>query len=697
MRSIMNSIKMQVIEDLPLIDISQDRFGREPLVELVVDSINQVVSSNHSCLAYGIYGKWGEGKTSFMNFIKSRLVEQGKSDGINLIEFNPWLVNNEESLLREFFKAIMKTPDDTVRKALAKYGSAAILASKTIINTFVPGLGTKLADWVDLAKDAMNDSQDSLSEMKRKVSEAIEASRRHLVVMIDDVDRLDKEEMHAVLRLIRQVADFSNCIYIVAMDVDMVADSIGNYHGKGNSQDGKRFIDKIVQIPISLPRIPDCDMKQLISEELNVVLQDCICQSEILRIVESISPIICTYRDLKRYCNQISFVLPHLKDEVNVRDLCLLEVIKFISAESYNRIYESKMPLLHEVEGYYGLIDRVREHEDTEQRYQSAIEYIIIQGLDSVVKKEVHSILDELFSNTSIDDRDLERKRLRSDVYFPKYFTKSVPGDLIPDRWLDSFASSLFAKKEEEVAQQLNKWKEAYSVSEVKRAVLYLIRRIGNSDKQCKAAYLLTRAISISQLTKGIPPYLDGDPSTIPSFVAKRVVFRNAFVQDQRFAGMNVLNADGLDETLSFVFSKGEMNYCMNFLCVADDIFRKGVYEGKSSLLILIKRFSELSFKEQFGYSKLLLVTLFRYWKKVSKESFNQYATSLFKSVDIQLSTVFDKFMDGANDGQDVADFVGLFIEQISQIDKRLEDEDETVRNSRSVRLYQSNYQKLLS
>ena len=31
---------MKVIEDRPLIDLSQDRFGREPLVELVVESIN---------------------------------------------------------------------------------------------------------------------------------------------------------------------------------------------------------------------------------------------------------------------------------------------------------------------------------------------------------------------------------------------------------------------------------------------------------------------------------------------------------------------------------------------------------------------------------------------------------------------------------------------------------------------------------
>lgn len=67
--------RIMVIHDSPLEDISDDKFGREPIVELVVDSINQVVSSNHDCVVYGIYGKWGEGKTSLLNFIKERFYQ----------------------------------------------------------------------------------------------------------------------------------------------------------------------------------------------------------------------------------------------------------------------------------------------------------------------------------------------------------------------------------------------------------------------------------------------------------------------------------------------------------------------------------------------------------------------------------------------------------------------------------------------
>ena len=79
---------MKVIQDTPLTKMADDKLGRENIVDLIVDSINNHVQNDHPCLVYGIYGKRGEGKTSLMNFIKSRLLAQGSTDNISLVEFN---------------------------------------------------------------------------------------------------------------------------------------------------------------------------------------------------------------------------------------------------------------------------------------------------------------------------------------------------------------------------------------------------------------------------------------------------------------------------------------------------------------------------------------------------------------------------------------------------------------------------------
>ena len=680
---------MRVIPDTPLSDIKADRLGREPMVELIVESINQLTSTNHPCTVYGIYGKWGEGKTSLMNFIKGKLLAQGEEDGINLVEFNPWLVNNDEALLREFFKTIISCPDDTVKEALKKYGSLAVFASKTIVNAIVPGVGSLLAERIGMAKSAVDDAEESLSDLKKKVSQAIVKSKRHLVVMIDDVDRLDKEEVHAVLRMIRQVADFDNCIYIVAIDPAMVAKSIGPYHGKGSSEDGRKFLNKIVQVPITLPQIPDGLLRDLIREELTSTLSGYVAGKELESIATSVTPFISTYRDLKRYCNQISFVLPHLKDEVNIKDLCLLECIKIVNAESYRKIIEKRSSLMHKVSDFALYVDKDKELENIEKRYAEA-KNVICQGNDGKVKNILDKAIDELFEKVSFEYQDdLDEKRLRTDVYFPKYFTLSVPSELIPDRELDSFNTKYRNMSIEEIAQQFDCWADNHSASEVKRAVLYLIHKIADAGGQCEPASVMAQSISVCKLAKGLPPHVESSQEVVSSFVPIIVIYRHMFVQDENYATMKVIDADLLDKTITYIFSNADLNYCLNFLCSAYDIFRNSTYNGNNALKVLIQRFKALDIETQFGYSRFLLQTLLGYWKDVDARTFDEYASNLFMNPDISCKMVFDKFLD--NSDEDIDNFVKLFKNQIPRISERLSTESEDVRNSESVKRYTSN------
>lgn len=685
-----------IVQDYPLINIADDKFGREPIVDLIVDSINQTVKNEHDCLVYGIYGKWGEGKTSLMNFIKARLIGQGKDDGINLVEFNPWLVNNDESLLREFFNSIIKDVDETTRSLFKKYGSLAILASKTIVNAFVRGVGDALAAGIGMAKDALVDSQDTLAELKKKVSDSIAKSHRHIVVMIDDVDRLDKEELHTVLRLIRQVADFKNCIYIVAMDVDMVAKAIGSHYGGGTHQDGRKFIDKIVQVPITLPQIPQCDMFGFVKEEMSVVLKDATDVEQIAEISKTVLPFINTYRDLKRYCNQISFILPHLAGEVNIHDLCALEAIKMVNATAYRRIYEKEEALRHIVDTPT-LLKEDKGHEEAVKNYEEAKEWIC-EGMKGRLRDAVNDTLDFLFNNGSIFGQDdIDKKRLDTGVYFQKYFTQLVPGDSIPDRVLDIFAGQIGELSVEDVAKQFDEWSERYSSSEVKRAALYFVRKNKDRNGLCQTASMMAKALSVCKLAKGLSPHVYVDENAITAFVAIQLIHGCLFVQDGQYAQMNVWDEAMLDDTLAFIFEKAEMNYCMGLLGSADgSIFGGGVYNGREVFPVLTGRFTSMGFEEQFKYSKFLLFTFLNRWRRVVPETFNAYAKDLFVNPEHDMGKILNKFIDGTDDGQDVANFVGLFQLQIPQINERLQGENEDVRTSHSARVYASNYRPLI-
>lgn len=689
---------MKVIHDIPLKDIRNDQFGREPLVELIVSSINDVVKQEHPCLVYGIYGKWGEGKTTLMNFLKERLISQGKNDGIIIVEFNPWLVSNEEAMLTEFFKAIVADTDDTVRSAFKKYGSLAIFASKTIVNAMVPGIGTVLADGIELAKKGLEDSEDSLSELKKKATDAIVKSKRHLVVMIDDVDRLDRGELHAVLRLVRQVADFRNCIYLMAMDDDLVSKSICDYHGLGTVQDGRQFLDKIVQVPIKLPQIPTVDMERLVKEKMTKVLEGYEDEKTINEIAKEIEPFMGTYRDLKRYCNQLAFVLPHLKGEVNIRDLCLIEAVKAVSTESYDRIYERRRQLNREPDDNSLLF--VNESESAEiidKGYDSAVDYVM-ENLSYNLKVAVKDAIEKLFLNTPMDcQKDLHEKRFFTREYMPKYFSLKVPSDVLADRDVESLKAFVDNDRVEDFSKMINYWLKKYQPSEIRRAALEIILRYSEPDDICHAASVVAKSLSICDLAKGYSPYTNVEQDgSLAAFIPIQILHKYMFVLDVKTGGTNVCDEGLLNDTLVFVFGHAEMNFCLNFLTSSDNILHSEAYNGHLALPTLIERFKGLSLKEQFAYSKFLLEKMLQSWKQTDKKTFDEYATDLFNNEQHSCKLIFNKMIDGTEDGQDVINFVGLFKEQIPIINERLQRESEEVRSLHSVRVYYGNYKEAM-
>ena len=688
---------MMIINDEPIKSIKEDNLGREPVVDLIVESINHFVKRDHPCVTYGIYGKWGEGKTSLMNFVKEKLLSQGKDDGISIVEFNPWLVNNEETLLTEFFNTLMTPYDDKVRRLFMKYGSLAVMASKTIVNAFVPGVGIALAGGIRLAQKALKDSRNTLTESKQRVSKAIKDSGRHLIVMIDDVDRLDKEELHTVFRLIRQVANFPNCIYIVAMDAEMVAHSIGEYYGEGKSPDGRKFLEKIIQIPITIPQVPQVEIRKLVWEELSLILKQYADEKSISAIVDSVAPFLGTCREIKRYRNQLSFVLPHLEGEVNFKDLCILEAIKGVSVESYNRVYEKCHQLMHELDSFQYQVNKEKETEAAELRYQEAKEYVA-NILSGRIKGVVMNALDDLFGEISFDHlEDLDKKSIINDEYFAKYFSQKVPSDVIPDRLVDSIEREVAAGQVNEIVSIFNKWIAKYPASEIRRASLHIIRQYSSGEEQGHAAAVIAKTLSICELAKGLPKHAYINRDDITAFVPNAVIRRYMFIRLEDVAGIRVRNEAELNETLTYIYSQAELNYCLNMLCCSNDILKSGSYDGQKVLPILINRFSLLNFDEQFSYSKFLLATVFSYWKRVDVNLFNDYAMGLFADPTIPYLKVFDKFIDGADDREDSKVFVMLFYKQIPIIAERIKkDQEHQPENHHSVRVYSANYRQII-
>ena len=110
----------------------EDAFQRYAFAERIARAIAGQKSTDS--LVTGIYAKWGEGKTSVLNFIKLEL--ENEPDVI-AIDFNPWMYSADEQLLLSFFQVLsvaldkpLKGKGENIGKLIRDYaGTLGVLGS----------------------------------------------------------------------------------------------------------------------------------------------------------------------------------------------------------------------------------------------------------------------------------------------------------------------------------------------------------------------------------------------------------------------------------------------------------------------------------------------------------------------------------------------------------------------------------------
>lgn len=247
----------------------------------------QLNSNNTEPFTIGIYGKWGEGKTSFLNLIEEKIEHFDKNEGDKeyyKFHFNPWRYSTEEEILFDFFDSLSKLfyvkKDEKIQKVgkwIKKYSKylKAVKISSTVglpklLNTKIEFEANEI--FKALGED-LEGEEITIEKLKTQVNEAINRANFKVVIFIDDIDRLDKNEIYTILKLIKLNADFNNFIFIVALDYNHVCKAIKNRFGN-DIKDGEQFLEKIINIPIHLPKIEDSYLNTFFDSKLNEVFKN---------------------------------------------------------------------------------------------------------------------------------------------------------------------------------------------------------------------------------------------------------------------------------------------------------------------------------------------------------------------------------------------------------------------------------------
>ena len=368
--------------------------------------VARFIKSNYSksSIAVGIVGKWGEGKTSFMSLIEESFV--GNDDYI-IVKFKSWLNLSVNSIFNDFFNTVekeIKPYSFDIAKDIKKYG-------KTVLSVYKSSTTEILLNSLDLISD------NSISEDFENLDKLLNKLGKKVIFFLDDLDRLQSNEVFEILKLIRNTASFSTFNYIVGYDKEYIIEALTkNQIPNPQKYCDKIFINEYYLLPIRNSEI-NSFIKEKIIEQLSKSIPDISNVFEQFTIYSQLGNIfssIKTLRDAKRFLNDFFISYYKIKHNVSIRDFIIIKLLKFSYNELYFLLYSNRNKFIGTDNSYVNM-------------YSGGIRLISLKRDDKNCCYDFNeSILKKyLVDNKIYNEQELEHLKILFQILFMDYNKQS--------------------------------------------------------------------------------------------------------------------------------------------------------------------------------------------------------------------------------------------------------------------------------
>src|SRR5712692_1786296 len=235
-----------VLPDRPISELAEDFLDRDAFAQNIADLI--LHAPPQGSLRIGVYGGWGEGKTSVLKLIHGHLCDAGHV----CVWLTPWISSNREEVVEQLVRAIAAELQIDIDKLDVAKGTVQ-LAERLRKPAAEINIKFKLAESVFgpivqryLDKKAAGQWYILLSEIEKGLS------GRKLIVFVDDLDRVRPELVPNMLLTLREGLDQPDYFYVMALAPEVIERGLKMVHeGWGGPRE---FLEKIVELPKYLPR-----------------------------------------------------------------------------------------------------------------------------------------------------------------------------------------------------------------------------------------------------------------------------------------------------------------------------------------------------------------------------------------------------------------------------------------------------------
>lgn len=437
-----NIDKFAFSADRPIKNIEQDVLGRADFAKNLSDAISQW--KGDESLVIALHGDWGSGKSSIKNMALSYSKQQNNSPTI--IEFSPWEWSAQDKIVQAFFDEISKSigrkdssrEDQKLANIFAKYGnhlstahafikganlalpllvtsilSTGLISSYFTDNSQLPILIATITSFIALILPATEKGSEllgklsenyekksklnekNLAEIREELITALKDRKTPLLIVMDDIDRLTAVELRMIFQLIKANTDFPNVIFLLLFQKDIVEKKLTD-----DTQSGENYLEKIIQIPFTIPQI---QLKQ-VHEVLVNLLEDVINshtdadkkfdQKRWIEIYhEGLKNYFTNLRNVYRFNSTLCFNFNLFKNneifEADPIDLIAIECLRVFEPNVYSKLSNSK-------EAFTTLGSTSSNNQNDKVKYTRIIEDIINSASERN-RESVEGILKNLF------------------------------------------------------------------------------------------------------------------------------------------------------------------------------------------------------------------------------------------------------------------------------------------------------------
>ncbi|AXT49489.1 hypothetical protein D1818_01130 [Aquimarina sp. BL5] len=400
------------IEDLPF---KGEIIENEDIVENLITTLTDFRPSES--FSIGINAVWGYGKTTFLERFNQRIKEENPKAVV--FWYKLWRNDGDTAIIENFFNELKKQ----LNPHSGEFSNTISKYVDTIV-AYTPDMIQKIAS---TGKSILNEDE-TLEEYHNNINAGIKKIDKQIIVLLDDLDRLDENEILQSFKLIRTLADFNNVIFIAGYHRKYVTDSI----------EKENYIDKIFNVEINLLPFNEKRIKEellvqirkvftneknaedvigygasfevLFSQENKELQDQDINLPNLLSIRKYLTPTIDlnyqlflkTFRDVKRFVNEFKFNETFLKDKNNVviKEYILLKLCVYKYRELQNLVFSELDSILSK--GAINVLDQNKEFSaDILGLYGPHDIYVYDQNAREKIFKKIKD-------NTSYSEEDIE-------------------------------------------------------------------------------------------------------------------------------------------------------------------------------------------------------------------------------------------------------------------------------------------------